>query len=151
MGSQTRLSRPRGANDQAQGCEGAAAVSDAGAVSPAGAGICMAARASGRWPALWNQCPDDSAVAEALAARGRRGAGAVLSSAPGAAGPARVHRADPPCPPRTRLRGGARAALAAAHTWDPASHGHDSTGVSRRGPAPAAADPQAGTPADETI
>src|SRR5260370_28757822 len=55
-----------GGHDQAQRREGAAAVSDAGAVSPAGAGVCVAARARRRGPALRTQRSDDSAGGEAL-------------------------------------------------------------------------------------
>ena len=110
----------------------------------------MAARTSRCGPALRTQRSDHSAVAQALASRGRRGAGAVLSAAPGAAGLARGRRAHPPGSPGVRLRGGAHPALAPAGARDPVSHGHDSASVSRHGPAPPA-DPQAGTPPDETL
>src|SRR4029450_9975905 len=100
MGSQTGLSRSRGANDQAQRCEGSAAVSDVGAASP---GVRVGPRASGRGSALPNQCSDDSSVAEALAEQWRRGVGAVLSAAPAAPGGAPGYRAGPPPPPGARL------------------------------------------------
>jgi hypothetical protein len=48
--------------------------------------------ASRRGSPLRLECSDDSAVAETLASRRRRGAGAGLSSAPGAAGAARCQR-----------------------------------------------------------
>src|SRR6266436_8901749 len=146
MGSQTGLSRSRGANDQAQRCEGSAAVSDVGAASPDRVGVRVGTRASGRGPALPNQCSDDSAVAEALAEPWRRGLGAVLSSAPAAPGAARGYRAGPPRPPGARLRGRSDAPLVATRAWDPARHGHDSTGISGHRDAPPPPDPQAGTP-----
>jgi len=79
-----------------------------------------------RGPALRTQRSDDSAVAEALAAWRHRGAGALLSAAPGAA---RYHpRLSSSCakPPGVRLRGGAHPALAPARARDPIGHGHDS-------------------------
>src|ERR1700730_2383676 len=54
-----------GPHDQAQRREGSAAVSDAGAVSPAGVGVRARARAGRRWPPLRTQCADGPAVAEA--------------------------------------------------------------------------------------
>src|SRR6266700_7280712 len=151
MGRQTVLSRSRGANDQAQRCEGSAAVPDVGAASPDRVGVREHTRARSRGPALPNQCSDDSSVAEALAEQWRRRVGAVLSSAPAAPGAARGYRADPPRPPGAWLRGRSYASLVATCAWDPARHGHDSTGVSGHRDAPPAPDPQAGTPPNEAV
>src|SRR2546422_7349870 len=96
MGSRHSCPDQRGANDQAQRCEGSAAVSDAGAVSPSGPRIRARAWAECSRPALWNQCSDDSSVAKTLASRRRRGAGAFLSPAPATAGGRRRPRAGPP-------------------------------------------------------
>src|ERR1700694_3741867 len=45
----------------------------------------------------------------------------------------RGHRANPPPPPGARPRGGTHATLAATPARGSAGHGHDPTGVSRRG------------------
>src|SRR5215831_2065676 len=152
MGSQTGLSRSKGgANDQAQRCEGSAAVSDVGAASPDRVGVRVGPRARGRGPALPHQCADDSAVAEALAEPWRRGVGAVLSAAPAAPSAAHGYRAGPPRPPGARLRSSSYAPLAATRAWDPARHGHDSTRVSRPRDSPPAPDAQAGAPSNEAV
>src|SRR6266704_4741459 len=145
MVSQTGLSRSRGANDQAQRCEGSAAVPDVGAASPDRVGVRVGTRARSRGPALPNQCSDDSSVAEALAEQWRRRVGAVLSSAPAAPVAARGYRADPPRPPRAWLRGRSYAPLVATCAWDPARYGHDATRVSQLDDPPPAHYPQAGT------
>src|SRR2546428_945723 len=116
-----------GANDQAQRREGPAAVSDAGALSAARARVRARAWAHGRWPALWDQRPHDSAVATTLAARWPRGAGTFVSPAPAPARDAGGYRADPPGPPGARLPGLAPPAAAPAAARDPARHWHDST------------------------
>jgi hypothetical protein len=108
--------------------------------------ICAASRSSlGRKSGLPNQCSDDSSVAEALAEQWRRGVGAGLPAAPAAPGAARGYRAGPPRPPGARLRGRSDAPLVATRAWDPAGHGHDSTGISGPRDAPPPPDPQAGT------
>src|SRR5712691_8548324 len=146
-----QLTKTRRLHDQAQRREGSAAVSDAGAVSPVGAGVCGTARAGRRGPPLRPQCSDDSALAEALAAGRGGGTGALLSAAPGPPGAPRDHRAHSPSPPGVRLRRGAHTARAPAPARGPARHGHDSAGVSRHGPAPPATNSQTGTPPDETL
>jgi len=93
----------------------------------------LSARTIRRWRKRWRQGGLEALVPSYPRHRARR------------VSPPAVELIDPPRPPGARLRSGARPALAAARARDPARDGYDSAGLSRRGPAPPPADPQAGT------